>query len=136
MFLKTLILNITPKISVIRSQFSINWLVLNNAPIPTEAQVLEQKIEEHTAKNIPKKKTNKKKKLARRSSQVWPLPPVQSGRLSIEHASKKEKVTNQQPKPKKPPPKSTKKKPSDKQTDCGFSCIWFVMIYAMLKVQI
>ena len=39
------------------------WLVLKNASLPTEAQVLEKIIEDHTAKNIPKRKTKRKRQL-------------------------------------------------------------------------
>ena len=92
------------------------WLVLKNASLPSEAQVLEKIIEDHTAKNIQKKKTNRKRNLPEGPARYDPSSPEWETIL-IEQASKKKKVTNPKPKPKKPPPKSTKKKPSDKQTN-------------------
>ena len=51
------------------------WLVLKNASLPTEAQVLQKVIEDHTAINIPKKKTTRKRNLDM-------ILPVLSGKLS------------------------------------------------------
>lgn len=81
------------------------WLVLKNASLPTEAQVLEKIIDDHTAKNIPKKKTNRKRQLPEGparydpSSSEWEI-------ILLEQAAKKKKVAN--PKPKK----ASKKNPS------------------------
>jgi hypothetical protein len=39
------------------------WLVLKNASLPTESQALQEVIASHTATNIPKKKTARKRNL-------------------------------------------------------------------------
>jgi hypothetical protein len=39
------------------------WLVLKNASLPTESQALQEVIANHTATNIPKKKTTRKRNL-------------------------------------------------------------------------
>ena len=86
------------------------WLVLKNASLPTEAQVLEKIIDDHTAKNIPKKKTNRKRQLPEGPARYDPSSSEWENIL-LEQAAKKKKVAN--PKPKK----TSKKNPSGGRTN-------------------
>ena len=87
------------------------WLVLKNASLPTEAQVLQKIIEDHTAQNIPKRQTNRKGLLGM-------IHPVVSGK-TLEQASKKQKLAKAKP---KDPKKANKKNPSGGRTKKNLLC--------------
>ena len=93
------------------------WLVLKNASLPTEAQVLQQVIEDHTATNVPKKKTTRKRNLPEGPARYDPSSPEWETILK-EQASKKKKVTQPKPKP-KPTPKEIPQKVSKKNPSGG-----------------
>ena len=64
------------------------WLVLKNASLPTESQALQEVIANHTATNIPKKKTTRKRNLHDGPSR-YDISSPEWENILIEQASKK-----------------------------------------------
>ena len=87
-----------------------SWLILKNASsLPTEDQALKKVLEDHTASNVPKKKTNRKRNVPIGPARYDPSSPEWEEILKDQAAKKrKENVTT------KKPPKTTQKK---KQVD-------------------
>ena len=83
-----------------------SWLILKNASLPTEDQALKKVLEDHTASNVPKKKTNRKRNLPIGPARYNPSSPEWEEILK-DQAAKKNVTT-------KKPPKTTQKK---KQAD-------------------
>jgi hypothetical protein len=64
------------------------WLVLKNASLPTESQALQEVTANHTATNIPKKKTNRKRNLPEGPAR-YDISSPERENILIEQASKK-----------------------------------------------
>ena len=64
------------------------WLVLKNASLPTKSQALQEVIANHTATNIPKKKTARKRNLSDGPAR-YDISTPEWENILIEQASKK-----------------------------------------------
>ena len=96
------------------------WLVLKNASLPTEAQALKKVLEDHTASNIPKKKTNRKRNLPQGPARYDPSSPEWEEILT-EQALKKKKPneTKEKQSQAKQKPAQPKQKPSQPKQKPG-----------------
>ena len=84
-----------------------SWLILKNASLPTEAQALDKVLGDHTASNVPKNKTNRKRNLPIGPARYDPSSPEWEEILQ-EQASKKKNPAKIKKKP--APAQSNKKK--------------------------
>jgi hypothetical protein len=95
-----------------------SWLILKNASLPTEDQALKKVLQDHTASNVSKKKTNRKRNLPLGPARYDPVSPEWEAILH-EQAAKKPKAKNNpkqpQPKQKKPPAKQKGDKTSKRK---------------------
>ena len=71
-----------------------SWLILKNAFLPTEAQALKKVLGDHTASNVPKKKTNRKRNLPLGPARYDPSSPEWE-EILLEQASKKKKTSSE-----------------------------------------